>query len=42
MRGAGISAWQFVAPAVLVVAGIGIVTTTLYNPISAAGRERPS
>ncbi|ORE96428.1 LPS export ABC transporter permease LptG [Acuticoccus yangtzensis] len=40
MRGAGISAWQFVAPAVLVVAGIGIVTTTLYNPISAAGRER--
>ncbi|UOM35301.1 LPS export ABC transporter permease LptG [Acuticoccus sp. I52.16.1] len=40
MRGAGISAWQFVAPAVVVVALIGVVTTTLYNPISAAGRER--
>ena len=40
MRGAGISAWQFVAPAVIVVVGIGVLTTTLYNPISAAGRER--
>ncbi|RAI00258.1 LPS export ABC transporter permease LptG [Acuticoccus sediminis] len=40
MRSAGISAWQFLAPAVVVVIGIGIATTTLYNPVSAAGRER--
>ena len=40
MRGAGVSAWQFIAPAVLVVVLLGILVTTLYNPISAAGRER--
>lgn len=40
MRAAGVSAWQFVAPAVLVVALIGVVVTMFYNPISAAGRER--
>lgn len=40
MRGAGVSAWQFVLPAILVVAGIGIVATTIYNPLSAAARER--
>lgn len=39
MRGAGISAWQFVAPAVVAVAGIGVLATTLYNPLSAAARE---
>lgn len=40
MRAAGISAWQFVMPALFVVVAIGTVATTLYNPISAAARER--
>jgi len=39
-RAAGMSAWQFVAPAVVVALGLGIVATTVYNPISAALRER--
>jgi len=39
-RAAGISAWQFVAPAVFVAMFIGAATTTLYNPISATLAER--
>lgn len=39
MRAAGISVWQFVLPAAAVAAGVGIVATTLYNPLSAAARE---
>jgi lipopolysaccharide export system permease protein len=39
-RAAGISAWQFIAPAVLVAALIGVATTTIYNPISANLREQ--
>jgi lipopolysaccharide export system permease protein len=39
-RAAGISAWQFVAPAVIVAVLMGIVITTSYNPLSAALRER--
>jgi lipopolysaccharide export system permease protein len=39
-RAAGISAWQFVAPAVVIALLIGTVTTTLYNPLSAALREQ--
>lgn len=34
-RAAGISAWQFLAPAVLVAVLIGVAATTLYNPVSA-------
>jgi lipopolysaccharide export system permease protein len=39
-RAAGMSAWQFVAPAVIVAILIGGVVTTAYNPLSAALRER--
>jgi len=38
-RAAGISAWQFVTPALVIAAFIGIVLTTVYNPISANLRE---
>ncbi|MBV9168479.1 MAG: LPS export ABC transporter permease LptG [Chloroflexi bacterium] len=39
-RAAGISAWQFVAPAVIVALLIGTAVTTAYNPLSTALRER--
>lgn len=39
-RAAGISAWQFVAPALIGAIVIGILATTIYNPVSAALRER--
>jgi lipopolysaccharide export system permease protein len=39
-RAAGMSAWQFVAPAVVVALLIGALVTTAYNPVSAALRER--
>src|ERR1700751_288905 len=38
-RAAGISAWQFITPALVIAALIGIVLTTVYNPISANLRE---
>jgi lipopolysaccharide export system permease protein len=38
-RSAGMSAWQFVAPAVIVAFALGIVATAVYNPISAVMRE---
>jgi lipopolysaccharide export system permease protein len=41
-RAAGISAWQFIAPAVVIAALIGVFTTTVYNPISANLREQSS
>src|SRR6202161_3467896 len=34
-RAAGISAWQFVAPAVIAAFLFGTVATTIYNPVSA-------
>ena len=40
MRAAGVSAWQFILPGILVVVGIGIGATTIYNPLSAAAREQ--
>lgn len=40
MRAAGISVWQFVLPALGVVVGLGVLATTLYNPLSAVARER--
>jgi lipopolysaccharide export system permease protein len=39
-RAAGMSAWQFVAPAVLVAILLGVVATTVYNPLSAVLREK--
>src|SRR5215510_10345203 len=39
-RSAGLSAWQFVAPALVVAFVLGIAATTIYNPISAILQER--
>ncbi len=39
-RSAGMSAWQFVAPAIFVAIAIGILATTIYNPLAAALHER--
>jgi lipopolysaccharide export system permease protein len=39
-RAAGMSAWQFIAPAVLIAFVLGIGATTIYNPISAILQER--
>jgi lipopolysaccharide export system permease protein len=39
-RSAGISAWQFVAPAVIGALLLGVVATTVYNPVSATLLER--
>jgi lipopolysaccharide export system permease protein len=39
-RSAGVSAWQFVAPALIGAWLIGFAATTLYNPASALLRER--
>ena len=39
MRAAGVSAWQFVMPAIAVVAALGLFATLVYNPLSAAARE---
>ncbi len=38
-RAAGMSAWQFVAPAVIVAFVLGIAATAIYNPLSALMRE---
>ena len=39
-RAAGLSAWQFLTPPVLIVALIGIVAVTLYNPMAASFKLR--
>ena len=39
-RAAGISAWQFVAPAVIAAFLFGTIATTVYNPLSAVLDER--
>ena len=39
-RSAGVSAWQFISPAVIVALLLGIVATTAYNPLSAVMQER--
>ncbi len=39
-RSSGISAWQFVAPALVVALAVGTAATTLYNPLSATLREQ--
>lgn len=38
-RAAGISAWQFIAPAIVIAMLIGTAATTVYNPVSATMRE---
>jgi lipopolysaccharide export system permease protein len=39
-RAAGVSAWQFVAPAMIAAFLFGTVAVTLYNPVSATLHER--
>ena len=39
-RAAGMSAWQFISPALIVAFLLGIFATTVYNPISAILQER--
>jgi lipopolysaccharide export system permease protein len=39
-RAAGVSAWQFVAPAVVGAFILGAIATTVYNPVSAMLHER--
>jgi lipopolysaccharide export system permease protein len=39
-RAAGVSAWQFIAPAVIVAFLLGVVATTAYNPLSAIMQEK--
>lgn len=39
-RAAGISAWQFLQPGVLVALGIGAFTVGVYNPVSAELKQR--
>jgi lipopolysaccharide export system permease protein len=39
-RAAGVSAWQFVAPALIVAIVFGTIATTAYNPIAAVLHER--
>src|SRR5437764_3383501 len=38
-RSAGMSAWQFIAPALIVAFALGVAATAIYNPMSAAMRE---
>jgi lipopolysaccharide export system permease protein len=39
-RSAGVSAWQFIAPALVVAFVLGVVATAVYNPLSAILEER--
>jgi lipopolysaccharide export system permease protein len=39
-RASGLSAWQFLAPALIVAFFTGVFATTLYNPVSAILQER--
>jgi lipopolysaccharide export system permease protein len=41
-RAAGVSVWQFLGPPVLIVLLIGVVATTLYNPLSASLKQKAS
>nr|WP_321456815.1 LPS export ABC transporter permease LptG [uncultured Cohaesibacter sp.] len=40
VRASGMSAWQFVSPALFVALALGVVTTTLYNPAVAILKEK--
>ncbi len=39
-RSAGVSAWQFITPALVVALLLGVMATAIYNPISAMMQER--
>ncbi len=39
-RAAGVSVWQFLAPPVIVALVMGILATTVYNPVSAVLKQR--
>ena len=39
-RSAGMSAWQFIAPAVVVALLLGVLATTVYNPLAAVLDEQ--
>ncbi len=39
-RAAGVSAWQFITPPLLVVVAFGVVMVTLYNPVSTAMKRQ--
>jgi len=39
-RSAGVSAWQFITPALIVAFLFGVFATTIYNPVSAILQER--
>ena len=39
-RSAGMSAWQFIRPAIMIALLVGVFVTTVYNPLSATFRER--
>ena len=39
-RAAGMSAWQFTMPAIVVALLVGVVATTVYNPVAALLNER--
>jgi len=39
-RAAGMSAWQFISPALVIAFLLGIFATTVYNPVSAFLQER--
>lgn len=39
-RSAGMSAWQFISPALVVAFLVGVFATTVYNPVSAVLQER--
>ncbi|MCB1476511.1 MAG: LPS export ABC transporter permease LptG [Rhodobiaceae bacterium] len=39
-RAAGFSVWQFILPALVVSMGVGLFTTTIFNPIAANFSER--
>ena len=39
-RAAGLSAWEFIAPAVIVALALGVLATAVYNPVAANLQER--
>jgi lipopolysaccharide export system permease protein len=41
-RAAGISAWQFLQPGLLIAILIGVLSVTVYNPLSAVLKQRAS
>lgn len=39
MRAGGMSVWQFLMPGIVIAFVLGVVATTIYNPVAAAARE---